>query len=360
MYVYIFIWLFILGIFVNRIEIYNIESDENGELIKRWYLFPAVLLFFPVFWTACMKAPINDVPLYIFSYNSLPTARKDVIEYISNMESGQGFIILEEIIKVIFGGSATAFRIIIALIHSIPIICIFRKYCDDYWIGIYLFVASACHIGWMMNGMRQFIAVVMIFSALPLMLEKKRVKVIIVILLAMTIHISAALMIPVVLIVQGRAWNKKTLLFIIIAIIAMFMFNRNEALVEIFLKGTEYEGSMVSLQSMGDDGVNPLRVLVSAVPMILSLFERKVIQEEKRQLVHICINMSIVTVGMNLVAMVTSGILAGRLAIYTNLYGFLIMPYLIRKGFTQESQKIVNLMLIICYFVYYCFEVGAL
>ena len=70
--------------------------------------------------------------------------------------------------------------------------------------------------------------------------------------------------------------------------------------------------------------------------------------------------MSIVTVGMNLVAMVTSGILAGRLAIYTNLYGFLIMPYLIRKGFTQESQKIVNLMLIICYFVYYCFEVGAL
>lgn len=360
MYVYIFIWLFILGIFVNRIGIYNIESDEKGELIKRWYLFPAVLLFFPVFWTACMKTPINDVPLYISSYNSLPTARTDVIEYISNMESGQGFVILEEIIKVISGGSVTAFRIIIALIHSIPIIWIFRKYCDDYWIGIYLFVASACHIGWMMNGMRQFIAVVMVFAALSLMLEKKYIKVIIVVLLAMTIHISAVLMIPVVLIVQGKAWNKKTLIFIVMAIIAMFVFNKNVELVNVFLKGSEYEGSIASLQSMGDDGVNPLRVLVSAVPMVLSFFEKKVIQEEKNQLIYICVNMSVVTVGLNLIAMVTSGILAGRLAIYTNLYGFLIMPYLIRKGFTQKSQKIVNFMLIICYFVYYCFEVGVL
>ena len=356
MYIYIFVWLFLIGGLASIIQPYIYEKDANGVTIKKWKLSWAIILFLPIFWTACMGTPVNDVPLYIMSYKLLPDTWKEIMVYLGKTDSGHGFVIMEWLIKVVFGGSVTAFRVFLALIHSIPVIYIFRRYCEQYWIGIYLFVASACPMAWMMNGMRQFVAVVIVFSALPLMIRKEHMKVILLVILAATFHVSAIIMLPIVFIVQGKAWNKKTLIFILVAIVAMFALNNNTALADSLLQGTEYAGSMSELAAMGDDGVNPIRVLVSAVPMLLSFIERRSICEENDQFIHICVNMSTITVGLNLVAMVTSGILVGRLAIYTSLYGFLVFPYLIRKGFTKESQKIVNVILIILYFVYYSIE----
>jgi len=338
---------------------YKIE-EINGERVYRWSILFAVILFFPIFWLACMGKPLGDVPLYIDTYKKLPSTMVGILNYVSTMESGQGFVILEGAIKLFFGNNVTAFRVIIALIHSIPLIWIFRKYSEDYWISIYLFVASACHFGWMMNGLRQFIAVVMIFSALPFMIEKKYVKLTIIVLLASTIHFSAIFILPVVFIVQGKAWNFRTIMFIIASVVAMFLLNDNLTLAESFLEGTEYAGSITAFQELGDDGVNPIRVLVSAVPMFLAFLDRKYIKYEKNRLIHICVNMSIVTVGLNLVAMVTSGIMVGRMAIYTSMYGFIIMPYLIKNGFTKNSQLIMNIAMIGCYFIYYCVEMGVL
>lgn len=202
--------------------------------------FDGSCLFFPVFWTACMGTPVNDVPIYIASYKLISNTWQGMINYILKEDSGQGFIVLEWIIKCIFHGDVTAFRICLALIHSVPVIYIFRKYCEQYWIGIYLFVASACPMAWMMNGMRQFVAVVIIFSALPLMIRKEYMKVILLVILATTFHMSAIIMLPIVFIVQGKAWNKKTLIFIAVAIVAVFALNNNATLTDSLLQGTEY------------------------------------------------------------------------------------------------------------------------
>lgn len=257
-----------------------------------------------------------------------------------------------------FGNSFTAFRVIIALIHSIPIIYIFRKYSEDYWIAIYLFVASSVHIGWMMNGLRQFIAVAIILFALPYVINRKYMKAIFIILLASTIHVTALCMLPIIFIVQGKVGNKRTMFFIVMAIIAMFILSKNPALMDTILGETEYAGAVTEMQRLGDDGVNPLRVLVTAVPVLLAFVQRRRILREENPVIHICVNMSIITVGFNLIAMVTSGILMGRMAIYTNLYSFIIMPYLIRNAFTKKSQKIVNMLMIVFYFIFYCFEMG--
>ena len=90
--------------------------------------------------------------------------------------------------------------------------------------SLYLFVASGCHIAWMMNGLRQFLAVSIIMAATPLMLKRKYVPLIGVILLAATVHSSALIMIPIIFIVQGKAWNKKTLLFIGVTIVLTYVY----------------------------------------------------------------------------------------------------------------------------------------
>lgn len=359
MYLYIFGWLFLIGIIGNSLGIYKIQYiDEKVEY--RCGIIAAIVLFFPVFWLACMGTPVNDVPVYIASFNQLPSEIGEFISYLYQLDSGKGFAVLEWIIKIIFGNNVTAFRIIIALIHSIPIIIIFRKYSENYWISIYMFVASACHISWMMNGLRQFIAVAIILATLPLMIKKKYVSVIVIVLIAATIHTSAILMLPIVIIGTGRAWHKKSIFLIIVVILLISFLARNLSVVDNILEGSNYTGAYTNLVATGDDGMNPIRVIVSSIPMILAFLCRRNFYNDNEPLINICVNMSIITVGLNVIAMFTSGILMGRLGIYTRLYGFLIMPFLIKNTFTKQSQKIVIALLIVLYFVYYCVEVGSI
>lgn len=357
MYLYIFGWLFLVGIVVNCIKSRNARYID-GKAGYRWGITAAAVLFFPVFWTACMGEPVNDVPVYIASFQQLPSAIGAFGDYLWQLDSGKGFAVLEWMIQLFFGKNTTAFRIIIALIHSIPVIMIFRKYSEDYWISVYLFVASGCHISWMMNGLRQFIAVVIIFAALPLMIRKKYVPVLIIVLAAASVHASAILMFPVVLIAAGRAWDKKSLALILVVILVINYFANNLSVVDGILEGSNYTEAYTRLALAGDNGMNPVRVMVNAIPMIFAFLCRKEIYNRNDPLINICVNMSMITVGLNVIAMFTSGILMGRLGIYTRLYGFVILPFLIRNTFVKQSQKIVLLAMILLYFVYYCIEVG--
>ena len=81
----------------------------------------------------------------------------------------------------------------------------FRKYTPYYIMVVFLFVASTDYLSWMFNGIRQFMAVTIVFSATIFMLKKKYLPLLGVILLASSFHKTALLMIPCVLIAQGNA-----------------------------------------------------------------------------------------------------------------------------------------------------------
>lgn len=354
-YYFIFLWLGIMALFanINRVAVAEHIFKDGTIKYKLWF---SILAFLPVFLLASLGKPISDTIAYLTIYDGLPISVSGLVERISNMESGQGFVVLGVFIKRIFGNGNEAYRIIIGLIHSIPLIYIYRKYSVNYILSIYLFVASACHIGWMMNGLRQFVAVVIIFAATPLMIDKKYVRLIFIVLLASTIHSSALIMLPIIFIVQGKAWNRKTIFYMIIAGIAMYAFSINENLFDALLVGTEYEGTVSSWRVLGDDGVNPIRVLVNAIPMILAYIGRKTVVEENKPIIHISINMSIITVGLYMIAMVTSGVTVGRIPIYTSLYNFILLPYLVKKLFSNNSSKIITVAMMCLYFVYYLYE----
>lgn len=352
MHLHIFAWLVVMEVLSLQFNFMKFESFD-GKVKRRWRVFPAVMAFFPIFWLACMGTPVNDVPVYLNSFRNFPSTIAGAAYYLGSVKSGIGFYVIEFLIKII-SDNETFFRIIIALIHSIPVVLIFRKFSDKYLLSLYIFAASGCHTAWMMNGLRQFVAVTIILAAFPLLVKKKYVSSIFVVLLACTVHTSAIIMLPTIFIVQGEVWNRKTLFFIILAVGAMFVFSQDAGLADVLLNGTEYSGAITAMREAGDDGVNPLRVLVSAVPAFLAFFSRSRIKEEHDLVLNICCNMSIITVGINIVAMVTSGILVGRLAIYTSLYGFIALPQLLTHAFAKNSQKAALLMLLGFYFIYYC------
>lgn len=354
---FIFVWLAGWMVLSNMTN-FTVLENIHGKYERRWGITAAFLVFLPIFWIACMGAPRSDTWLYITIFESFPINWGEFLQKVSIAESGQGFQLLQFVIKRLFGNNVAAFRVILALIHSIPVVLICRKYSENYLMTIFLFVATALHVSWMMNGIRQFIAAVIIFAATPLLIKRQFGAVILIILFAMSFHISAMLMLPIVFIVHGKAWNKKTIFYILVALIAMYIFDNYTGVMEIMLEGTEYEGAVQSWQAMGDDGTNPIRVFVNAIPMLLAFLGRNYIKYENDELLNICVNMSVVTTGLYLISMVTSGIMIGRLPIYTSMYNLILLPNLVPKIFTESSTRMVKLIMVGCYMLYYMTEVG--
>lgn len=354
LYYFIFAWIVFMVIVSQRVKVTK-GTFVCGKKEERWSLCWAFVAFAPVIYLAAFTTPRSDTGLYLTIYKNLDTSRAALKEALLADDSGKGFFVFQWIIKNMFRGSESVFRLTLALLHSIPVLFIYRKYSDNFILSLYLFVATGCHIGWMMNGLRQYLAVCIIMAATPLMLKRKYIPLIAIILLATTVHSSAILMLPVIFIVQGEAWNHKTIFFIIVTIIMMYAFSKYTGLLDTMLAETEYSGVMANAAEMGDDGTNPIRVLVNSIPMLLSLLGKKQLEAENNQVINLCINMSIITSGLYLVSMVTSGIMLGRLPIYTSLYSFIALPYFVDKIFTKESARIVNISMIGFYFLYYLY-----
>ena len=164
-------------------------------------------------------------------------------------------------------------------------------------------------------------------------------------------------MIPFVIIAQGEAWNKKTLLFIVATLLAVVFVDQFTNILDDTLSGTQYVNVVSDYTSWNDDGTNPLRVAVYSIPAILSLLGKKRIQAEHNLVINLCTNMSIISMGLYLISMVTSGIFIGRLPIYCSLFGYILLPWEIKKMFTWESRRIAYIGLVGAYLVFYYYSI---
>ncbi len=355
-YILILIWIGFMAIMSNIIYMKQFEL-VCGEKVERYRWLFAFLIFVPIIWMAGNRGWFADTGLYITNYRAMPSNLLELPTYIAGISKDKGFSVLSVLLKVILGSDYMPYLMVLAAFQGISLVCFFRRYSSDYILSVFLFIASTDYLSWMFNGLRQFMAVTIILFATPLMLKKKYFPLILVILLASTMHQSALLMFPFVLIAQGEAWNRKTLLFIVAILLAVMFVDQFTNFLDDALSGTQYANVVDDYTSWNDDGTNPLRVAVYSMPALLSFLGKKQIQKEHNLVINYCTNMSIISMGLYIVSMVTSGIFIGRLPIYCSLFGYILLPWEIKNLFTQESKKIVYIGVISAYIVFYYYSI---
>ena len=354
-YISILFWCALVGVLAFLIpQVYRIEK-LNQEQVKRISPSFAVIVVLPlVIWTS-NRGNVGDTYAYIDSFQNMPTDFSGIGQYLETVTKDRGFYFCSAIIKCVVGNREIIYLFILAVVQSYLLFKIYRKYSTRFLISFFLFIASADYISWMFNGVRQFTAATIVFACFPWILEKKYIRIITVVLLASFIHGSALIFLPFVFIVQGKAWNKKTLFFILGVIAIVFFADRFTNILDTLLIDTQYENSLHSLE-IADDGTNILRVLVYAMPMILSLVGFRFIKKENSLIINICTNMSIAATGIYIVSMFTSGILIGRLPVYFSLYNYILLPWEIDHMFTKRSAQLVYLIMIGAYLIYYYYQ----
>ena len=299
----------------------NLQKTEYvcGQRVRRYRLVWAFLIFLPLIIWSGYRGYVGDTYAYTRAFREMPLEFSGIPAYMKDIDKDEGFYYLSAIIKVLIGQKENLYFIIIALIHAIPLILVYRKYSPNYIVTFFLFIASTDYISWMFNGIRQFVAVVITFACFELILKKKYIPAIVIIIFASLFHGSALLMIPFIFIVQGKAWNKKTILFIIAVIAAVAFVDRFTNVLDSMLAETQYKNVVSDWQSWNDDGTSVLRVLVYSVPALISFAGYRFIGKVNDPVINLCTNMSIISVGFYVISMFTSGIFIGRLPIYFSL-----------------------------------------
>ena len=330
-------------------------TEENGYLQRKTKRGFAVLSFLPIIYFV-VTAPYmywGDYYNYMDNYYAFPDNFADAAVVVAQQENSWLFYWLIAAVKVFSGGNLFVYRLVLACIQTFPILFLFCRYSTDYPFAVYLFLVMATPLAWMLNGVRQLCAAAVLYGSTKYVLERKYAKSLFWFVVACLTHQSSVIMLPMMIVAQGPAWNKKTLYAIAGTVLIVFLFSSRAGAFDDVMGAVGYDTS----HYVTDDGVHPLRVLVNFVPVFLSFMFRKNLQRENAPILNYCTNMAIMTFCLYAVGMVTSGILIGRLPLYTYMYSFILLPYLFRC-FRGSMAGFVKVMAVLGYGLYYYAQYG--
>ncbi len=342
------IWTAICGLVSKGTET---DCILEGKIEKRTnHLFAFLTMAYIIFFMGPFSSEF-DMALYEIGFNSGPSEPSELAEYLKLDSKYPGFHILQGIFKTYVSTKFYHFTILVIGFDCIAIGYLFRKYSCDFALSVFLLITSG-KIIWMVNGVKQFLAACIILAFSKFLMEKKFIPFAIGVLIASTIHTSAIVLIPVYFFVHGKPWNKKMLLMLVGSVLAVTFVSTFTDLLGFVLESTDYDSSYI-LSMQTQRGSTILHVFISAVPAVIALIGRKKIENTAPRYINVCINMSIVTTCVFLIASFTSGILMGRMPVYFQMYSFIALPWLIENAFDEKSAKTVKFACIVLYFIAY-------
>lgn len=354
-YWWLLIWLFVAG-GILTIVVPKRPERVLGKTEYRWSWGAALLLACPYAVWCMNRLNFGDTEVYRTIFLNAPAAISQIPVYLAEHTKDRGFSVLIIIIKSIIGNSDKLFFLLIAIFQIFCVVYFFRKYSTDFLLCMFMFVASTDYLSWMFNGMRQFIAVGIILLSFGLTLRKKNIPAICLILLAATIHGSALLMLPILFVVQGKAWNKRTFLMMAGVCVVILFVDQFTTILDTMLAETQYSDLITNEIWTNDDGTNMLRVLFYSIPAVLSLVGKRYVDAENSPVVNMCVNYACCTCLIYFLSAFTSGIYIGRIPIFMTLQGYAVTPWLIDHMFTKESARIVKMGLIAGFLAFFYYQ----
>lgn len=351
---YLFVFLFLLYC-LARAGNQHYLVYVAGEYEKRYKWFTALTVIAVFSYVAATRdLHFQDTSGYAGGFMRTEGSWANVWKTFRTSGKDRGFYTTVVLLKMLLGDRYQLYFGVIAGFCLLCVIGVYRKHSCNFFMSVFLFLASGEYVQWTHNGMRQFVAVSMTFAAIDLLLKKKYLHYLAVVLFASTFHASALMMAPMCLVVRGPAWNYKSVLMILAVTVAASSSDFLMNMVTDIMESTQYSGDVNNMLST--DGTNFLRVLVFCIPPLLALVFLSRVRALDVPLINLSVNMSIASMGIYIVSMFTSGIYIGRLPIYCSLYNYLLLPWVLERAFEKGSAKLIMLMAMGCYMVFYYYQ----
>lgn len=233
------------------------------------------------------------------------------------------------------------------VITNFLIIIVLYKHSRIIELAIYMYITSGMFTT-SMNGIRQFMAAGIVFTATKYLINGNFKKYAIIILLASTIHKTALVLLPIYFIVRRKAWTKVSMLILASSILIVLGFNQFIEILFTAIENTKYS----EYSNFAEGGANKLRVIVTAAPVFIAFLGRHKLRELWTQSDYI-INLSIISVVFAIIS--SQNWIFARFNIYFGLYNLILISWIVLL-FKKNNQKLIYYSIIIFYIIYFYYE----
>lgn len=285
------------------------------------------------------RGGIGDTPAYNHLYTLIEPG------YDANGGYEEGFIFLLKVLKT-FSDEPQFMLIVTAIItNALNVISMYIFTKDGYFeIATFLYITSGYYTV-TMNGLRQCLAASIIFLATIFIIKGKFIPYIITIVLMITIHNSAFVMIPMYFIVREKVWCKKTNILYGVMLVGLFFYDP----IMQMLQGSKYG----AYSDFNEGGASPIRILVFLVPIVLAFLKKDTIRK-KWESGDIFINMTTIC-GIVMLFSAFNWIFA-RFTIYFQPYTFIVFAYILKQCFSGKERRVLYFGLVSCYFIFFYYD----
>lgn len=339
-----FLWLNLAIVYFLSISARYFSKPVLSEELTLKPKYNFVYLFaiiFSLVTVSGFRSNIGDTSTYMYSFEIKNFTWTNVFN-----SNDFGFNILQLILKL-YTEDPQVLIFSTALITNTIIIFILAQYTRILEISTYVYITGGLFLV-SMNGIRQVLAAAIIFTATKFLINGNWVAYFIIVGIASTFHQSALILLPIFFLVRYKAWSKATIILLFFSVIIVVGYNEFSTILFSAIEDTQYS----HYSNFNEGGANFIRVLVYAAPLIISFFGREKLREIYPGSDFI-VNMTLV--GLIFMIISTQNWIFARFSIYFNLYQLILVSWIV-KLFNQREQRIVYLVLLICYFMYYYYE----
>ena len=299
---------------------------------------------------AGLRTGYNDTGTYLLGYNQL-SQNEDWFQQIDWLKIGDspGFVFVQGMMHEL-GVSAQSFLMLFSVFTVGVNLWFFRKYSCNLWLSVLLFITFAGYI-FTLAAIKQCTAMALCLIATDRAINKKYLRFVFYVLLGSLFH-PYALMYLIVPFLFFRPWSKNTLIMLVFFGIIGFAM---ESLLGTLLNVTDMLGENYNAESFTGEGVNPIRLLVTAVPAVLALMTATQIAEDEDKAQYAIVNLTMLNAEIMFVALFGTANYFARLANYFIPFQAVSIPWLL-KHYDYEGRRTMTILAAIGYVLFFIYS----
>lgn len=273
-----------------------------------------------------LRSHYNDTTMYMHGFRLTDAS---VLNFKGIFEAYGGFELYQRLIKRYVSEDPQVFIFVTSCLIALLYIPFYTRHTRRFgsmifFFGIGAFVSS-------MGGVKQSIAIGISLYAIASYFDKRYVRALLLLWLATTFHpyIWCLLCLPLL---AKRAWDGKTVFVILVCFLAFL--NLDSLFVLIGYLGKDYSNSVFD-----DYTINPMRVVVEAVPVVISLLYRRKINAANSKYLTLGVNMRVISFAFVSMGLFVNPIYFGRMSSYFSSLSAISIPEMLDVIWADKPQK---------------------
>ena len=335
--------LFILNIMLACVIQSRTKSYANGAVgicrdTQSMLCYIVIVCAFILF--SGLRTTYNDTTGYMGLFDFLVD---DKLSWQEFFESYGGFETFQSFIKKHISTDPQSLIFLSAILCNLLYLPFILKHSKHFSESVFCFCID--DFIFLMAGIKQAIAIGIALYAVSAYLNKKYFKSILLLLFAMSFH-PYIICLAVVPFLTKKIWNLRICLVILVC---FFLFLNMEIVFGFFdMIGNDYRDS-----DLRNYTINPFRVLVEAIPILISFVYRNKINKNSSVLLKLGINMRIISFVFLFMALFVNPIYPGRMSTYFSMLSAVAIPEMLHICWDDEANgKVYKIIYYTIFLVY--------